>query len=309
MAKPYLGPVIDPHHHLWDLALGCHPWLAATAGETGGLGDLTPIRRNYLPDDYAQDAARQNIVASVHIEAVWTAQDPMGETRWLDTLDKSRGVAARTVARVALDEPGAEALLEAQASHARVVGVRDILSWHPDRRFAASGTRMDDPAWRAGLAALRRHDFVFDLMVFPNQFGDALRLARDFPDQVFVLNHCGSPFERDTQGMRRWRDGLKALAEAPNVCIKISDLVAYDNHWTEDSLRPVVEHCIESFGPSRCLFASDFPVAGLHATFDEIYDGFRLFAAEYSESEQAAMFYGNALRLYRLEETVDGKVR
>ncbi len=101
--------------------------------------------------------------------------------------------------------------------------------------------------------------------------------------------------------MRRWRDGLKALATAPNLSIKISDLVAYDNDWTLDSLRPVVEHCIACFGPQRAMFASDFPVAGLHATFDEIYDGFRLFVSGYSHDEQAAMFYGNARRIYRFD--------
>ena len=101
---------------------------------------------------------------------------------------------------------------------------------------------MDDPAWRAGLGRLARHDLVFDLMVFPGQLGDAARLARAFPDQPFVLNHCGSPIDRDDDGMRRWRDGLALLAQAPNVSIKISDLVAYDHDWTLDSLRQVVLH-------------------------------------------------------------------
>ena len=59
-----VGPIIDPHHHLWDLGLGRHPWLAPRAGHSGGLGDLARLRQNYLPTDYLRDAADHNIVAT-----------------------------------------------------------------------------------------------------------------------------------------------------------------------------------------------------------------------------------------------------
>lgn len=304
MPRPYAGPVVDAHHHLWDLGLGRHPWLAATAGERGGLGELGPLRRNYLPQDYSRDAARHNVVATVHVEASWASDDCVGETRWLETLDKSRGVAARYVIHVPLASPEAPALIEAQAGFDRVVGVRDILSWDPDpaRRFAARDGIMDEPAWRAGLALLGAHRLAFDLMVFPRQLADAARLAAAFPDQQFVLNHCGSPIDRDADGMLLWREGLRNLARHENVAIKISDLVAYDHHWTLDSLGPVVLHCIDCFGSGRAMFGSDFPVAGLHASFDDIYDGFKTIAADLSADEQTALFFGNAKRIYRLDE-------
>jgi len=306
VSEPYSGPIIDAHHHLWDLALDRHPWLAPQADSQGGLGDLEPLRRNYLPADYRRDAASQDIVATVHVEASWTSDDCVGETRWLETLDKTGGVAARYVAHVPLASPDAPALLETQASFPRVVGIRDILSWTPDpaRRFAPRGDLMDDPAWRAGLARLRQHDLSFDLMIFPNQLGDAARLADAFAEQPFILNHCGSPIERDAEGMARWRRGLAELGERPNVAIKISDLVAYDNDWTLDSLRPVVRHCIECFGAARAMFASDFPVAGLHASFDEVFDSFKTITADLSADEHASLFYGNARRIYRLEDVV-----
>ncbi|RWE28917.1 amidohydrolase family protein, partial [Mesorhizobium sp.] len=296
------GPIIDAHHHLWDLGLGRHPWLADTANERGGLGDLGALRRNYLPQNYARDAARHNVIATVHVEAGWASDDSIGETRWLETLDKSRGVAARYVVHVPLASAQAPALIEAQAAFDRVVGVRDILSWDPDpaRRFAVRDGIMDDPAWRAGLALLARHGLSFDLMVFPRQLADAARLAAAFPGQQFVLNHCGSPIDRDAEGMRRWRDGLRILAERDNVAIKISDLVAYDHDWTLDSLRPVVLHCIDCFGTTRAMFGSDFPVAGMHASFDEVYDSFKAIVADLSAGEQAALFFGNARRIYRM---------
>lgn len=306
MPTLYSGPIIDAHHHLWDLKLGKHPWLAPQAGERGGLGDLGPLRSDYLPETYRRDSAGQRVVASVHVEAGWRSDDCLGETRWLDSLQARGGVAARYVAHVPLADPAAPALIEAQASFARVVGVRDILSWDTDpaRRFAARGDLMDCKRWRAGLARLADHDLSFDLMVFARQLPDAARLAADFPNQRFILNHCGSPIDRDPEGMRRWREGLRALAERPNVAIKISDLVAYDHDWTLDSLRPVVGHCLDCFGAARAMFASDFPVAGLHASFDAIFDAFRTIIADLSANEQRALFFDNARRFYRMEDAV-----
>ena len=308
MSKPYAGPIIDAHHHLWDLSLARHPWLKPTAAGGNGLGDLDPIRRDYLPADYRRDAVGQPIVATVHIEASWVDDDCVGETRWLETLDKAGGIAARYVAHVPLVSPRAPALLEEQASFPRVVGIRDILSWTPDpaRRFAERGDLMDDPAWRAGLKRLGALGLSFDLMVFPNQHGDAARLAAAFPDQQFILNHCGSPINRDDAGMAAWRKGLAEIGRQPNVAIKISDLVAYDNDWTLDSLRAVVLSCIDAFGPGRSLFASDFPVAGLHASFDEVFDSFKTITAGFSPTEQAALFHDNAARLYRVPVSAAG---
>ena len=178
----------------------------------------------------------------------------------------------------------------------RVVGVRDILSWSEDpaRRFAA---RRD----RAGLAALARHNLVFDLMVYASQLGEAARMVSDFPNQLFVLNHCGSPIDRDAEGMRRWREGLATVAHSPNVLIKISDLVAYDHNWTLNSLREVVLYCIDSFGPERAMFASDFPVTGLHATFEQTYGAFKTIVSDFSADEQRAIFFDNAKRTYRID--------
>ena len=302
MAIRYDGPIIDPHHHLWDLGLKRHPWLGSDKDHA--VGNIDAIRRNYLVQDYLADSRRQKVIATVHIEAGWTADDCLGETRWLETLDRTGGVGAGLVAHVPLASPNAAALLDAQAAFDRVVGIRDIVSWHDDpaKRFVARRDMMDDSAWRSGLAALRAYGLSFDLMLFPGQIPDAVRLVRDFPNQLFILNHCGSPIDRDPQGMNAWRVGLKELGRAPNVAVKISDLVAYDHQWTVDSLRPVVVHCIECFGVERCMFGSDFPVAGLHASFDEVYESFKTIVAELSSEEQRALFFETARRLYRIPD-------
>ncbi|AHG48412.1 hydrolase (plasmid) [Rhizobium leguminosarum bv. trifolii CB782] len=304
MTQRYDGPVIDPHHHLWDLGLQRHPWLqkARASGEEMVFGSLAPILRDYGIDDYRADAARQDVIATVHVEAGWSVAYPLEESRWLDGLDRSSGVARRYIARVPLDGPDAQRLLEAEAENSNVVGIRDILSWHPDaaKSFASRPDRMGDPAWRAGLAHATRLGLVFDLMLYPWQMAEALELVQAFPETLFVLNHGGSPADRTKDGMALWQGGLWALGGAPNVRVKISDLVAYDHAWTLESLRPVIEHCLDCFGPARAMFASDFPVAGLHASFDEVYQTFRTVAAELSLDEQRALFFATANDTYRL---------
>lgn len=313
MSMAYAGPVIDPHHHLWDLSLGKHPWLAPREDGDGekAFGSIEPIRRDYGVESYLRDAEGQNIIATVHVEAGWTDEDPLGETRWLDCQDRGSGVALRYVARVALASYEAPYLLEMEAANPAVVGIRDIVSWHPDpaQSFARSSDMMNRDFWRAGLAKATELGLVFDLMLFPWQMDEASRLAANFPDTQFVLNHCGSPVDRTPDGMETWRKGLKQLAAAPNVAIKISDPVAYDHHWTVDSLAAVIMPCIEFFGPERAMFASDFPVAGLHADFASLYRTFREIAGRLSLDEQRALFFDTANRIYRLGLSATGTER
>jgi predicted TIM-barrel fold metal-dependent hydrolase len=300
----YDGPIIDAHHHMWDLSMGKHPWLTPADGSVDALGSLEPLRRTYVVEDYLRDAAGHDVVATVHIEALWDrGSDPVDETRWLETLDKSAGVATRYVAFAPLIDPDVEPVLEAQAAFERVVGIRDILSWHPDPTlcFAPRGDLIDDPDWRRGFALLERYGLGFDLMIYPYQAEQAARLAADFPAVSFLVNHCGSPVDRDDEGMARWRTGLQLLGAQPNVAIKISNLGAYDPQWTYDSLRDVTLWCIECFGPGRSLFATDYPVARMQMTYDEVYGTFKRIAEAFTPAEQRAMFHDNARRAYRFD--------
>jgi predicted TIM-barrel fold metal-dependent hydrolase len=205
-----------------------------------------------------------------------------------------------------LNDPGVGKVLEAQIACPLVRGVRFVLSWHEDPRksFVQRSDYMVDQQWLRGFALLAQFNLSFDLMLYPGQMADAARLAARFPETLILVNHAGSPADRDSEGMSRWRRGLRALAAQPNVRIKISDLVAYDHDWTLESLRPVVLECIEAFGTDRAMFASDFPVAGLHATYDQVFGSFKTIVADLSPAEQRCLFHDNAQRDYRI--AVDG---
>jgi predicted TIM-barrel fold metal-dependent hydrolase len=300
----YSGPIIDAHTHLWDLSMNKHAWLSPSSGSVQALGGLEKLRRNYLVEDYLRDSANQNIVASVHIEALWDAADRVGETRWLETLDKSRGVAIRYTAAAPFGTPRAAAILEEQAAFSRVIGVRDILSFHPvtpEKSFAPRGDKALDPAWREDIAHLARLGLVLELMMYPYQLDQVIGVAREIPELQIVVNHCASPIDRDEEGMRRWREAVTQLAREPNIRLKVSNAAGYDPAPTYESVRAVALHCIESFGTDRAILATDWPVAGLKTEFDDIYDWLLRLTADFSATEQRALFHDNAARLYRIE--------
>ena len=243
----------------------------------------------------------QNVVASVHIEALW-AGDPVGETRWLETLDKSKGVALRYVAGASLGKPGSEAIIAEQASFDRVTGVRGILSWHPDpkKSFATDPELGRNPDWRRDVALLEKHGLSLELMMYPYQAQIVREIAQAQPGLQIIINHCGSPIDRDPEGMQRWRDGLKLISACPNLAIKISNSGAYDPPWTLESVRAVAMHCVDCFGVDRSMFGTDYPVSKIHMNFNQIYEIFKTIASALTSEEQAKLFHDNAKRYYRL---------
>jgi predicted TIM-barrel fold metal-dependent hydrolase len=299
----YDGPIIDPHIHLWDLSMRKHPWLAPGDDGVQALAGLERLRSNFGVDDYRRDSAAQPIVATVHIEALWDRADVLGETRWLETLDKSHGIAARYIAAAPFGAPEGPDIIAGQAAFERVVGIRDILSFHPTvpaKSFAARPDIARDLAWRRDVARLPGHGLMLELMMYPYQLDDVLDLATALPDLHIIINHCASPIDRDADGMARWRAAVTALGRCDNIALKISNIAAYDPTPTYDSLREVAMHCLDSFGVARSMLGTDWPVARLTGGYDEIYDNFRRFTADLTPDEQRALFHDNARRFYRL---------
>ena len=295
----YAGPIIDAHHHLWDLSLDRHPWLTGETGALKALGDIGYMRRDYLVADYLADAAGQNVAGSVYVEAVWDrTRPPTEEVDWVESLDRPRAIAARCVAWADLKAADVEYTLAQLARRRSVVGVRETIRWHPDpaKRWAEPGI-LDDPDWRRGFALLHEHGFVLDLLMNPYQAHEVARLAEAAPDQAFVVNHCGTPVDRDAAGMTRWRDGLCVMARCANVHIKASNFAGYATDKTSpDALREVVTTLVNAFGTSRVMFGTDYPVGRRTLSFASMCEGFRDAVAGFTDGEQRAMFCDNAAR-------------
>lgn len=295
--------VVDAHFHIWDLQENYYPWLVDEPKKMI-LGDYGPIRRNYLISDFFEDASCIDLVAAVHIQAEHDEADHVRETRWLQGVadsTASHGFPQAIVANCDFAAPDIEAVLEAHCQHPNMRGIRRAV-----HRWLHADTPYDplrDPVWTGNFGLLRKFGLSFDHQAFPEQIEDSLALMRRYPDIQFILTHLGLPLWRDASGMERWHDNIRKYAEMSNCAIKISGFGMSDQNWTAQSIRPLVEHAIEHFGIGRCALASNFPVEGLHKPYAEVWSAYRELFASYSADEQASLFAGTALRLYRIEST------
>ncbi|MFZ0604955.1 MAG: amidohydrolase family protein [Roseiarcus sp.] len=295
-------PIVDPHHHLWDLERFSYPWLSARPLAASVAGDVAPIAKSYLLDDYLADTAKQKVVKSVHVDAGFDPSQPVEETRWLQSIADQRGFPHGIVARAELHRPDVETTLASHCRFPNVRGIRHIVNWHvdPARTYVTKPDFLTDPAWLRGFAQLKRYNLSFDLQLYPSQMADAAALAAAHGDTTIILNHAGMPVDRDPEALSLWRAGMRALGAQPNVWVKISGLGMVDWRWTEQSIRPFVLETIEIFGPDRCMFASNFPVDKLYSSFDALYDAFKSIVSDFSVGERRKLFSDTALAVYRI---------
>jgi predicted TIM-barrel fold metal-dependent hydrolase len=159
---------------------------------------------------------------------------------------------------------------------------------------------MDDPQWRKGYAILGELGLSFDLQTPWWHLNAAADLAKDFPDTQIVINHTGLPADRSPEGLAAWRRALELASAAPNIAIKISGLGQKGRPWLIEENAPVIRDAIAIFGTSRSMFASNYPVDSLVASYETILTGFMAAIADYQLGEQRSLLHDNAERIYRL---------
>lgn len=298
----YEGPIVDAHHHFWDPQNNPHPWLRPEVNIPFRYGDYNPIKRRYYPADYLADTAGHNVVQSVYIETEWEPTDPLGETRFITELAHRAGYPNAVVAQAWLHHDDAYEVLRAQAHFPLVRSVRHKPGGPDDPKDVGSKTTlMSDRSWRAGYSRLSEVGLHFDLQTAWWNLAEAARLAWDFPDTTILLNHTGLPSDRSEAGLAGWQDAMAQFARCSNVAVKVSGIGVRGVPWTVDANEWIVRRVIELFGVDRVMFASNFPVDGLCASFDTIFSGFKAIVDDLPLTTQEKLFYHNARRFYRLE--------
>ena len=150
------------------------------------------------------------------------------------------------------------------------------------------------------LRALQERGLLFELMAHPDQLEAAAKGLAAVHDLVVVVEHTGWPRSDSDEERALWSAGLRALADiGERVVCKLSGLAMPLGSMRPDVLAPWLEHAIETFGDDRCLFASNFPVDGLHGTFDELYTAYATVTAGLGEVARDRLFATNAERIYR----------
>jgi predicted TIM-barrel fold metal-dependent hydrolase len=332
-------PIIDPHHHLWDLRplMGAfpeplHPFIASIA--------LSPYYT--FNEIQAEIGCGHNVVGTVFMEcgafynsALGDDLKPVGEVEFVN------GVAAQSAsglygpARLCEAIIGhadltrgsaAGAVLDAlSAASPRFKGIRHAAAWDADPEvlgppFHAPQGLYLDAKFREGFAELGKRGLTFDAWLLEPQLGDVLSLARAFPEQPIVLDHCGTPLGMASyhgklpERFDTWRAAIKELGQCPNVMVKLGGLAmsfaGMPDHGPAAGLgsetlaamwRPYIETCIEAFGTRRAMFESNYPVDKWGASYAVLWNAFKVLTRSASAEDKAALYAGNAARFYGIE--------
>jgi predicted TIM-barrel fold metal-dependent hydrolase len=308
--------IIDAHHHLWG------------AGQ--GIGSAA-----YLHDNLLADIGGHNVIGTVYAEnAVAFYEDgpealrPVGETAFAAAQAK-QAVSTRapllgivSFADLSLGDE-VQGIIDAHvaAGNGLFRGVRQHCGQDPSMQ--GSGPARDllaDPAFRDGVDLLGRNGYAFDAFVFYRQLPELAEFVKSVPGTTFVLNHLGVPLNRGAYGTRDevmavWRRGMQELAARENVFVKVGGIgldSLFGMGWSKRETPPTSDEvvawwghdiawCIETFGPSRCMFESNFPVDRWSMSYTVLWNAFQKIAAAYSDDEQDQLFSGTAQAAYRLD--------
>lgn len=322
-------PIIDSHTHFWD---------------------LQAFGSRYLFDEMLVDVqSGHQVEATVFIEAaaMYRAKGP-DRLKSIGEVEFARGMGAmadsglygpcRMAAVIVgqvdlrLGEAAGELLdIASEAAGGRFRGVRHQTPFDNGEIGSYLRHRMPehllrDATFQAGAAQLARRDLSLDAWLFHPQLEDVAVLARALPDLRIVVNHAGGilgvgPWlNRQDEVFAEWRKRMTALAQLPNVHVKLGGLgmpvFGYGFHLRRDppdsqtlatAWKPVIDTCIGLFGPGRCMFESNFPVDKQAYGYSELWNAFKRITKSLSVTERAQLFKGTAAHFYRMDEDKERK--
>ncbi|MBR7838102.1 amidohydrolase family protein [Actinospica durhamensis] len=275
---------VDAHHHLWDLHVRAHEWLRAP--------DFKPIWRDFGLEELEAQARDRGVDKTILVQVAASAD----ETREFLAYAACTTLIAGVVGWMDLtaDDPAEDlARISGGAGGQRLVGIRHLVQDEPDPDW------LDRPEVRRGIGAVGAAGLPYDILVRAPQTQAALRLVRESPDQVFVLDHLGKPPIAEGD-LEPWAGWIQAMAAQPNVVCKLSGLVTEADWgtWTVPDLRPYTDIALEAFGPDRLMFGSDWPVCVLAGSYGEVFQAATDLTSELSTAERAAVFGATATRVY-----------
>jgi len=279
------GPIIDAHVHLWDPARLRYPWLAA----------VPDLAHRHTLDGFAAATGGLPITRRVFVQCECDPAQAREEVTWVAAMAGIDAIVA--YAPLERGEPSASEL-QWLAGQPKVRGVRRVLQGERAADFCLQ------PGFVAGVRALARHGFTFDLCIRHDQLGAAAELVRRCPEVTFVLDHLGKPAIKD-RIFDPWRAQLAQLAEHPNVVAKLSGLTTEADAvaWTPADLRPYVEHALACFGWERLLFGGDWPVVELAGGYPRWAAALATLIEPATQTQHRALLHDNAARVYRLAPT------
>jgi L-fuconolactonase len=294
----------------------------------------------YFPADLLADGVGHNIGATVYVQCGWGYKDagpaalrPVGETESVVAITQEINAKQRHT-RVAAGIVGyadlrlGDAVDEVLAAHiaagdGRFRGIRNSGAYHATFKHGVLPRPMPslyrDAAFRAGYARLAQHGLSFDAWIYHPQIEEVLDLATEFPETTLVLDHIGGVLgvaeyaEQSRRARIEWLPWIRRLAECPNVVVKLGGLgtavfghgfakraKAPTSQELMEAWRPWFEPVLESFGPQRCMFESNFPVDRSASGYGVVWNAFKRMTEGLCADDRNWLFKETAAKVYRL---------
>jgi L-fuconolactonase len=278
--------IVDAHQHYWIYKPEEFEWIDES---------LVPLMRDFLPDELIHGSVPSRDFAAIAVQA----RRSLEENSWLLGLSKAHPFIAGVVGWVPLSNPSLPMILDQLILESRICGVREVLQGLPPGSF-------DDGRFDNGLREVASRGIPFDLLIFPSQIQEAIRLVDRHPTLTFVLDHLAKP-PLAVGGLEVWEADLRDLARRPHVVSKLSGLLnelpvgCVNDHV----IRRCFDVAFDAFGPSRLLFGSDWPVCTARGSYQEWLGRVRGWLDELSHSDQAAILGHNATHIYQLSEGLE----
>ncbi|MBI2808799.1 MAG: amidohydrolase family protein [Planctomycetes bacterium] len=284
--QPAAQRIVDTHVHLWDLTRFRLPWLEKNS----------PLARSHLIKDFRTATTGLNVVKGVYMEVDVDPKQLVAEAEYV--LEICRQGNTPLVAAVIGGRPAAEDFgkyLQRFRGNRHLKGVRQVLH-NPSAKAGFCLT----PGFVRGVRLLGAQGLSFDLCMRPAEIGDAVKLVESCKDTRFILDHCGNgPVY--AKNRTQWQRDMQALARMNNVVCKISGIVVQARkEWTAKDLAPVINHSLNTFGPDRVMFAGDWPVCTLRATYRQWVEALGTIVSNRTAADQRKLFHDNAIRFYGL---------
>ncbi|MEU4607037.1 amidohydrolase family protein [Kribbella sp. NPDC023972] len=264
---------LDSHVHLWDTPRRRLPWLPTghPLRRDFALPDLAEASGGRLPDTIIVQADADPLEVTDLLDLAATTPSVLGVVGWFDLTSEEVGTRVATSSDVS------------GGTGSKLAGIRcpPVDQADPDA--------LTDPAFLRGVQAAADAGLAIDLLLRPPALTGAARLATAVPDARLVLDHLGNPVSADAD----WHTGMKALADCPNVSVKLSGTA----HLPSDTLAELIGVALDLFGSDRLMFGSDWPVCTLFSTRAEV---IRRTTELLPAAAHNDVFRGTAERTYRL---------
>ena len=336
-------PIIDPHHHLWDL----RPMIPAFPEPRHRfIETLVPVANYGFEHLRADVNSGHNIVGTVFMECGAFYNRSYGENfKTLGEVEYVNGVAAKSASglygnlRLCAGIVGhanltlgtqVGAVLDAltEAAPRRFKGIRHQGAWDADPEvlgppFHAPPNLYLDERFRRGFSELEKRGMSFDAWILEPQISDVTDLAKAFPDTPICLDHCGTPLGcasyegKLDERFEIWKKNIFDLSRCENVVIKLGGLGmhncalpgkgpahGYGSKYLSKIWLPYIETCIEAFGTNRAMFESNYPVDRWGASYKVIWNTFKTITQGYSDAEKNRLYSANAADFYKLTDSL-----